>query len=63
MEGFGTRVLINQSVCEHTGVCEQVCPEDVILFENGISRVIRSQACTYCWICVEQCISGAITLD
>ena len=57
------RVLIDQEACEHTGVCEQVCPEDVFLFDNGISRVIRAHNCTYCWICVEQCVSGAITLD
>jgi len=57
------RVLIDQEACEHTGVCEQVCPEDVFLFDNGISRVIRAHNCTYCWICVENCVSGAITLD
>ena len=57
------RVIVNQSACEHTGVCEQVCPEDVFLHENSITRVIRAHNCTYCWICVENCVSGAITLD
>jgi len=57
------RVLIDQGNCERTGVCEQVCPEDVFLFENGVARVIRAHNCTYCWICVEQCVSGSITLD
>ena len=57
------RVIVNQSACEHTGVCEQVCPEDVFLHENMMTRVIRAHNCTYCWICVEQCVSGAITLD
>ena len=70
-EGDGTvekgrwvvRVIINQSTCERTGVCEQVCPEDVFLFEDNRSRVIRASNCTYCWICVDNCVSGAITLD
>ena len=57
------RVIVNQSACERTGVCEQVCPEDVFLFENQRTRVIRASNCTYCWICVENCVSGAITLD
>lgn len=63
MEGQITRIIINQAACEHTGVCEQVCPEDVFLNERGMTRVIRAQNCTYCWICVENCISMAITLD
>ena len=57
------RVIVNQSACERSGVCEQVCPEDVFLFENQRTRVIRATNCTYCWICVENCVSGAITLD
>lgn len=57
------RVIVNQSTCERTGVCEQVCPEDVFLFQEGRTRVLRASNCTYCWICVENCVSGAITLD
>ena len=63
MDRGSTRVILNQAQCEHTGVCEQLCPEDVFLNERGMTRVIREQNCTYCWICVENCIAGAITLE
>lgn len=63
-DGRPTNVIIDADVCERTGVCEQVCPEDVfIVTPSGDTRVIRPSACTYCWICVEQCVSGAITLE
>ena len=62
-EGRSTMVTIDPQACEGTGVCEQVCPEDVFLRQNDVTRVIRSVACTYCWICVENCVSNAITLD
>ena len=63
MERGLTNVVIDEDLCENSGVCEQVCPEDVFLNTNGVTRVIRAQNCTYCWICVENCIAGAITLD
>lgn len=62
-EGRSTIVIIDPNVCEGTGVCEQVCPEDVFVHNDGVTRVVRSTACTYCWICVENCVSNAITLD
>jgi NAD-dependent dihydropyrimidine dehydrogenase PreA subunit len=56
-------VRIDIEVCEGSGVCEQVCPEDVFEHEDGVTRVVQSQACTECWICVEQCASAAIEID
>jgi len=56
-------VSIDSDQCENTGVCAQVCPEDVFEGGDARSRVVRAEACTYCWICVDHCVSGAIELD
>jgi NAD-dependent dihydropyrimidine dehydrogenase PreA subunit len=55
-------VRIDYDICEDTGVCAQVCPEDVLEFADGHSHVVKPEACTECWICVENCISGAIEI-
>jgi NAD-dependent dihydropyrimidine dehydrogenase PreA subunit len=54
---------IDESTCEKTGVCASVCPEDVFKFEEGDLEIVNAQACTYCWLCVDNCVSGAIDLD
>ncbi len=56
-------VTINYQLCEATGVCEQVCPEDVFMHTEGVTKVIQPSACTQCWICVDNCVAGAIEID
>ena len=56
-------VTIDTDLCENTGVCVQVCPEDVFEASGTRTLVSRPQACTYCWICVDNCVSGAVELD
>ena len=58
-----TKVFINHDLCESTGCCAMVCPEDVFEYEKGSSQVVNAPACTNCWICVDNCVSGAIDLD
>jgi MinD superfamily P-loop ATPase len=55
-------VRIDYDLCEETGVCAQVCPENVFDAKDGHVHVIAAEACTECWICVENCISGAIDI-
>ncbi len=56
-------VTIDQDLCEATGCCASVCPEDVLAHENGTTSVVDAARCTECWICVDNCIAGAITVD
>ena len=59
----GGGVRIDYDLCESTGCCSMVCPEDVLAHEKGKTRVINMAACTSCWICVDNCVSGAIEID
>jgi NAD-dependent dihydropyrimidine dehydrogenase PreA subunit len=56
-------ISIDHELCESSGVCEQVCPEDVFEIEDGKTRVVQPKQCTECWICVEHCVAGAIEID
>ncbi len=56
-------IQIDYDLCESSGVCAMVCPEDVFEHENGRTQVVAKQNCTNCWICVENCVSGAIEID
>ena len=39
-----------------------MCPEDVFeQNERGI-QVAKPEACTGCWICVDNCVGGAIEI-
>lgn len=55
-------VKIDYDLCDYTGVCTQVCPEEVLEFRNAQSLVVKPEQCTECWICVENCVSGAIEI-
>jgi NAD-dependent dihydropyrimidine dehydrogenase PreA subunit len=58
----GAGIKIDFDLCEATGVCAEVCPEDVLEHINGNTKVIAAQKCTECWICIENCVSGAIEI-
>ena len=62
--GEGRSVIrIDYDLCDDTGACASVCPEDVIEYHNGHAHVVKGHACTECWICVENCPSGAIDIS
>lgn len=55
-------IRIDMDFCEATGVCAEICPEGVLESVGGSPRVVKAEACTECWICVENCVSGAIEI-
>jgi ferredoxin len=55
-------IRIDHDLCEATGVCAEICPENVIEHVDGHTTVTNPGACTECWICVENCVSGAIEI-
>jgi ferredoxin len=55
-------IRIDYDLCDDTGACAAVCPEDVIERVGGHSTVVKPEACTECWICVENCTSGAVEI-
>jgi NAD-dependent dihydropyrimidine dehydrogenase PreA subunit len=55
-------IKIDYDLCDDTGACVMVCPEDVLESSGGHTRVVRPEACTECWLCVENCPLGAIDL-
>lgn len=57
------RIDIDPDLCEGTGVCAMVCPEEIIEMKNNRPVVINALACTSCWKCAENCVATAITLD
>ena len=60
--GKASPIRIDYDVCDDTGACILVCPEDVIERVNNISTVARGEACTECWLCVENCPSAAVEM-
>ena len=56
-------IRIDTNACGSSGACAVVCPEDVIEFTGDKPVIVDARACTDCWICVENCSSGAIELD
>ncbi len=56
-------VEIDRDVCENSQNCEAICPADVFEIRNGIVEVVRPTECTACFLCVENCPSGAIDVD
>jgi NAD-dependent dihydropyrimidine dehydrogenase PreA subunit len=55
-------VRIDSDLCENSGVCAEICPEDVLEVGSNRSIVAKPEACTECWVCVENCTSGAIEI-
>jgi len=56
-------ITIDANLCEETGACAMVCPEDVISIQDSKPVIVNNPACTSCWKCAEACPSGAIDVD
>ncbi|MFN7964295.1 MAG: 4Fe-4S dicluster domain-containing protein [Acidobacteriota bacterium] len=56
-------IEIDTDLCDNTQACEAVCPESVFLIVNGKITIANKSACTVCFKCMENCPSGAVTID
>ena len=56
-------IKIDYDLCDSSGTCEMVCPEDVFQQDSKKMTIINPQNCTDCWICVDNCSSGALECD
>jgi len=56
-------ITIDPNLCEETGSCAMVCPENVIEIQDNKPVILNNPACTSCWKCAESCPSGAIDVD
>ncbi len=56
-------VKIDPDTCENHQVCREVCPEDVFELRAGKIVVARAEHCTECWLCVQNCPVGAVTIE
>ena len=56
-------VKIDYEACEDSRFCFEVCPEDVFVLRNSQIVVDNADNCTMCWLCVNNCPTGAVTIE
>ena len=56
-------VTIDRDTCENNQFCFEVCPEEVFEIRNQLVVVVRPENCTYCWLCVHNCPTGAVSIE
>lgn len=56
-------VKIDYEACEDNRFCFEVCPEDVFALRNSKIVVDNADTCTMCWLCVNNCPTGAVTIE
>ncbi len=55
--------VIDESLCELCGICYDVCPQDILSFEEGeVPTVNYPDECWYCGACVLDCLVEAVSL-
>jgi 2-oxoglutarate ferredoxin oxidoreductase subunit delta len=53
-------IEINEAWCKGCVICVELCPQDVLMMENGIAKVKDLEACTACGLCELRCPDFAI---
>ena len=59
MMHHGSKPIYNKSICNHCGICEEICPFDAITVYDHTWN-IDSKKCFGCGICVENCPTEAL---
>ncbi len=57
------KVKIDYGECEDSRNCYEICPEDVFEVSGDRVSVNQEENCTGCYLCVENCPTGAITVE
>ncbi len=52
----------DQERCVGCGTCVTVCPQEVLVRENGKTRIDNRDACMECGACAINCVVQAITV-
>jgi adenylylsulfate reductase subunit B len=54
---------INPSLCNLCGVCQDVCPGDILHIDQGVDGIVRYPTeCSNCDVCRVECPQGAIEM-
>ncbi|MDR2089974.1 MAG: 4Fe-4S binding protein [Clostridiales Family XIII bacterium] len=56
-------ITIDAKKCTACGKCAEICPEDVLLIEDGKAFAKYPKECWHCGSCVYDCRFGAIEVD
>ena len=55
--------VIDPKKCNLCGICEEVCPGDILYVDAGSERIVRyPQECDQCGICQRDCPEDAIEI-
>jgi len=55
-------ITINTAWCKGCVICVELCPEEVLVMENGKAKVADLEKCTVCGLCELRCPDFAITV-
>jgi NAD-dependent dihydropyrimidine dehydrogenase PreA subunit len=56
-------IVVDEEKCDGCGSCVEVCPNEVLEVQDGISVVVNPDDCVECESCVAECPNEAITLE
>lgn len=56
-------IIINMPWCKGCAICSELCPEDVLVMENGKVKVKFLEKCTVCGLCELRCPDFAIVVN
>ena len=56
-------VTINPILCENNQLCFDICPEGVFTIDRGKIVISKADDCTECFLCVENCPTGAVSIE
>ncbi len=53
--------IIDETKCEHCGLCVSICTCGALVMEEKVVRVIKTENCGWCTMCELVCPTGAIS--